>query len=64
MQSVQAFKYFICFYTINDVYLLIKKNWKVYYYEMIKGDCPVMDYINSLPARNRAKILAVIGQLE
>jgi len=42
----------------------LASQWKVYYYTESKGGCPVKEFIDSLPSREQARILARIGFLE
>ena len=39
-------------------------NWRVIYYEMDDGQCPVQEFIDSRNQRDQAKILSWIAQLE
>ncbi len=42
----------------------MKSKWNVVYYETIKKECPVENFINSKSIKNRAKILNWLEQLE
>ena len=42
----------------------MKSKWNVVYYETVKKECPVEDFINSRSIKNRAKILNWLEQLE
>jgi phage-related protein len=39
-------------------------NWRVIYYEMQDGQCPVQEFIDSRSHRDQAKVLSWIAQLE
>jgi phage-related protein len=40
------------------------ENFKIIYYESEKGDCPILDFIDSRDSRNQAKIMAYLEVLE
>jgi len=42
----------------------MKKKWRVYYYEKSDKTFPVMEYIDSLGKREKAKTLSFIELLE
>ena len=42
----------------------MKNNWNVVYYETIKKECPIENFINSKSIKNRAKILNWLEQLK
>lgn len=42
----------------------MKSKWNIIYYETVKEECPVEDFINSRNLENRAKIFSWFEQLE
>jgi hypothetical protein len=42
----------------------MKKKWHIYYYEKLDKTFPVMEYIDSLENREKAKTLSFINLLE
>jgi phage-related protein len=42
----------------------MKNKWNIIYYETVKEECPVEDFINSRKLENRAKIFNWLEQLE
>jgi phage-related protein len=42
----------------------MNKNWQVHYYSKKDGSMPVKEYIDNLPLRERAKVMAFVKLLE
>jgi len=42
----------------------VNETWEVRYYEAPAGEAPVLDFLLSLPAKHRAKVVQAIGRLE
>lgn len=44
--------------------MAVNETWEVRYYEAPDGIAPVLDFLLSLPAKHRAKVVQAIGRLE
>nr|MBA3330705.1 hypothetical protein [Actinomycetota bacterium] len=44
--------------------MAVNETWEVRYYEAPGGEAPVLDFLLSLPAKHRAKVVQAIGRLE